>query len=90
VAHTQTLILPVEDDVPEGFVEVGQLVRREVDELVVGYQFDLRTHTLTVARVPNPHAGRGHAFRALRHQTGPGTAVVLRAARTQNDSDEEK
>ena len=54
------------------------------------YQFDLRTNVLTAKWVPNPHAGREHAFCALRHQTGPDTAVVLRVDSAQGGLDEEQ
>ncbi len=78
VAHRQTLILPVELDVPEGFEEVGLFVRREVDKLVVKYEFDLRSNELTTQFVPNPNAGLKHSFRALRIIGSPRDNVLLR------------
>lgn len=79
VAHTQTLILPIEENVPDDFKEVGHVVRREVASLVVGYQFDLRTNRLTTERVKNPNAGREHVFRVLRLKQGSDVGVTLRA-----------
>jgi len=47
VAHLQTLILPEEFVVEGDFKQVGALVRKETDMLIVGYTFDLRHNTLT-------------------------------------------
>ena len=77
-AHHQTLIVPSLVVVPDGFKEVGEIVRTEVDELVARYTFDLRNSELKTEKVPNPHAGRKHIFRALRLSDGPSTPVVLR------------
>jgi hypothetical protein len=65
-AHHTTLILPSKQVPGRGFVEVGEIVRREADRLVVAYQFDLRTNSLEAERVRNPNAGREHHFRAWR------------------------
>lgn len=66
VADRRTLILPFSTAVPAGFVEVGEIVRKEVAELVVGYSFNLRTNEMSVERIANPDAGKEHKFRALR------------------------
>ncbi len=42
-AHRRTLILPAADSPGDEFERVGTLTRREVDDLVVAYQFDLRS-----------------------------------------------
>lgn len=87
VAHHQTLIVPANIAAPEGFKEVGLLVRAEVDDLVVGYAFDLRQNELTTERRPNPNAGREHTFRALRLVDGLSTPVVLRSTAVPHDTD---
>jgi hypothetical protein len=66
VAHLQTLVLPMEIEPPRGFVSVGRLVRREANEVIVGYSFNLKTNELSGESVPNPTAGRRHEFRAWR------------------------
>ncbi len=66
VAHQQTLILPSEEEPGGHFTEVGGLSRREADQLIVGYSFDLRTNELLTKSVPNPGAGTEHLFRAWR------------------------
>lgn len=80
-AHQQTLILH-EGVEPGGkeFVRVGELIRREAAELVVGYAFDLRTNELVPTKVPNPGAGREHKFTAWRMEGSPTTAVTMRPA----------
>ncbi len=78
VAHQQTLILPSEAKPGERLVEVGGLVRREADELIVGYSFDLKTNEILPEKVPNPGAGREHRFRAWRLDGRPGERVSMR------------
>jgi hypothetical protein len=75
VAHQATLIIPAKINAPKGFVSVGDIVRREAAQLIVGYRFDLRTNTLTAETVPNPGSDREHAFRAWR-LTGESAEVV--------------
>lgn len=65
-AHQRTLILPAADDPGDEFVAVGTLPRREVDQLVVAYEFDLRSNKLRKTTAPNPSAGREHIFKAYR------------------------
>lgn len=77
-AHRRTLILPAEHPVEDDFVEVGSLARREVDQMVVAYKFDLRTNELATTQVPNPNAGREHLFKAYRFKGDPTDAVTLR------------
>ena len=62
VAHQQTLILPADAQPGREFVSVGALVRREADELIVAYSFDLQSNDLRPKKVSNPHAGREHGF----------------------------
>ena len=66
VAHQATLILPAATAAPRGLISVGEIVRREAAQLIVGYRFDLRANTLTAETVPNPAADREHSFRAWR------------------------
>ena len=77
-AHRRTLILPAEMPVDSDLVEIDHLNRREVDHLVVAYNFDLRTNELTTGLVPNPTAGTEHAFRAYRLAGDPVGPLVLR------------
>ena len=62
-----TLIVPG-DFVPldPGLVEVGELVRTEVDEVVISYEFNLQTNEITRHMAPNPSGGKPHYFRAYR------------------------
>ena len=58
IAHHQTLVLPSETELGEEFFKVGELVRREADELVVRYSFDLQSNDLKLEKIPNPNKGR--------------------------------
>jgi hypothetical protein len=78
VAHQQTLILPADASTDNSFVEVGELRRHEANELIVGYSFNLQTNELIPNAVPNPGAGREHAFRAWRLKGSPTNHVSLR------------
>jgi hypothetical protein len=57
------------------------LVRREVDEIVCVYAFDLQTNELTTKTIPNLHAGREHRFVAYRLRGEPTSPVRLRERR---------
>jgi hypothetical protein len=77
LAHQRTLILPNDFEPGGGFVEAGRLSRREADQLVEAYTFDLRTNDMRTKRIPNPHAGREHRFRAWRlGRTGVAVAMA--------------
>jgi hypothetical protein len=80
-AHHLTLILPERMQPPAGArVEaVGSLMRREVDEVVGMYSFDLRTNEISTTKVPNPNAGREHRFTAWRVLGEPVSPVSLRS-----------
>ena len=80
LAHTQTLVLPDTFPVVDGYKSVGNLVRREAARLLVGYNFDLWKNVLTPEMIPNPAAGREHAFRAWRLADGFDEQVTLRSA----------
>ena len=76
LAHQRTLILPSDLEPGHGFVEVGELIRREAENLIVAYTFDLRTNDLRTQRVSNPNAGQEHRFRAWRlGRTGPAVTM---------------
>lgn len=76
-AGSRTLILPAKAPADDRLVCVGELVRREVEQLVAGYSFDFGTDVLTPQFVPNPAAGQEHWFRAYRMAGQPGDAVTL-------------
>lgn len=78
VAHLHTLVLPHNFPVTGGFKQVGTLIRRETDRLIVGYTFDLRQNTLTPEIIPNAFAGREHLFRAWRLESGSDEPIVMR------------
>ena len=78
-AHRRTLIVPEDHNVDTDLVEVGTLIRREVDEVVVAYSFDLRTNDIGTTQVPNPGAGREHVFKAYRCAGEPADGVTLSA-----------
>ena len=80
-AHRCTLIVPESHAVDGGLVEVGTLTRREVDQVVLAYSFDLRTNEIATTNVANPSAGREHVFKAYRVADDPADAVTLRAHR---------
>ncbi|MCH8047258.1 MAG: hypothetical protein IID44_26450 [Planctomycetes bacterium] len=82
-AHHHTLILPKSFPVMSEWRKVGTLIRREADTLIVGYSFDLTTNQLIARTIPNPGAGREHAFFAWRmtesrKAVGPDDPVKMR------------
>lgn len=77
-AHRRTLILPADHPVDDDLMETGSLTRREVDQMIVAYRFDLRTNQLETTEVPNPSAGREHVFKVYRAQGDPDDQVTLR------------
>ena len=64
-AHCRTLILPAAMAANDGLIEIGHFSRREVYRVVVACNLDLRSRELTTNRVPNPAAGKEHAFKTL-------------------------
>lgn len=78
-----TLILPEDVQVTSELEQVGELVRVESRELVIGYAFDLTGNTLTPSYGPNPSAGKGHVFRAYRARGSPGPEVSLKELKRQ-------
>ena len=77
VAHRQTLILPASVTPGKQLVGVGELCRRETDELIVGYSFNLTANRLVPKRIPNPGAGEEHRFAAWRLAGSPEDVVSM-------------
>ena len=78
-----TLILPADYQVQSSnLIQVGELDRVEVDEVLVSYEFNMQTNDLVTHKEPNPNAGKVHSFRAYRSR-GPGDSkpVVLNGSR---------
>jgi hypothetical protein len=76
-AGHRTLILPEDAPVSSAVQSVGELVRTEVEEIIVAYAFDLRTRQLTTRTIANPMAGQEHRFRAYRASDAEGPQVKL-------------
>lgn len=79
-AHRRTLIVPEGHAVDPDVVEVRRLTRREVDQVVVAYSFDLRTNAMATTNAPNSNSGREHVFKAYRVAGDPADVVTLRAS----------
>lgn len=80
-AHRRTLILPADEPVEADLVQVGRLLRREADQIVAAYSFDLRTRQLETPMIPNPGAGHVHVFTAYRVVNDPAEPVTMRDKR---------
>jgi hypothetical protein len=78
VAHRRTLIVPADHPIEEGLTEIGMLTRREVEQMVVAYSFDLRTNELVTKKMLNPNAGQEHVFKVFRVAGDPTDPVSLR------------
>jgi hypothetical protein len=78
-AHRFTLILPDTDKPGADFLNVGTLRRREVERVVIAYQFDLRKNALSTTTAANPNAGREHLFAAYRLKGDPTDPVKLKS-----------
>jgi hypothetical protein len=75
----RTLVIPSAWAHPHGLRKVGTLNRVEADNLVVGYEFDLKSNQITPKTVPNPSAGTVHSFDAYRLENDSDKAVSLSA-----------
>lgn len=78
VAHTQTLIVPKNFAVNGKYKQVGEIIRKEADRIIVGYTFDLKKNTLIPKSVKNEFAGREHKFCAWRLRNGTTKTVSLK------------
>jgi hypothetical protein len=80
----RNVTLIAEEEVASGdLVKVGTLVRKEVDKLLAGYEFSLKTNELKTSFIPNPNAGKEHKFFAYRCKgatSETGTDVNMKAA----------
>ena len=73
---TKTLIVPEKFVAPSGFKQVGRLARKEANELVVSYNFDLKNNKISSKTIPNPHAGKKHKFLAFRTDSDKPVTLV--------------
>jgi len=80
---SRTLIVPAVMEQPTDFIKVGDLVRAEADNLVIGYEFDLRSNEIAAKTIPNPDAGKEHHFAAFRTHTDSKkpVSILLKADR---------
>ena len=65
-AHRKTLILPANMKVDDDLVEIAEVTRREADQRVVAYNFDLTTNDLKTTLNASSDPGRKHIFKAYR------------------------
>lgn len=86
-AHHRTLILPKEAHLSNEFISVGEIVRCEAENLVVGYSFDLKSNEIKTKTVPNPDNGREHKFTAWRLKGDSPSKVSLREETTLDSSE---
>jgi hypothetical protein len=84
LAHQHTLILPNSLIPNSNFIKVGEIKRVEVNEVVVGYSFDLKTNEIQITKVPNPEAGKEHIFCAWRLKGSNPEQVLLRQLNESN------
>jgi hypothetical protein len=78
-AGQRTLILPSDAQPDERLEPCGELVRVETDRLLVGYNADLRSNTLSPQYMDNPSAGLEHYFVAYRAAGTNGPSVTMKA-----------
>jgi hypothetical protein len=72
-----TLIIPDSQKVDDHFKCVGKLVRIEAEEIIIGYNFDLRTNKITSKTMKNDNAGIEHNFLAYRLKEQSDKPVTL-------------
>ena len=75
---TRTLILPSDWERANEMKEVGEIVRFEAANMVVGYSFDLVNNKITPNFIPNPSAGEKHSFNAYRLVNDSSNLVKIR------------
>lgn len=66
---TRTLLVPKSWKAPKTLKVVEEIVRVESSQLVVGYEFDLKTNEIMTKTIPNLSAGKEHTFVAYRTKT---------------------
>ena len=74
---TRTILVPAPWKAPKALKPVGEVVRVESPELVIGYEFDLKTNEILARKVPNPSAGKEHSFVAYRTKSDSDKPVSL-------------
>ena len=74
---TRTLIIPSSWKKQVGFKKVGDIVRIEADNLVIGYEFDLKANKIISKTIQNPAAGKKHRFAAYREDKDSDKRVTL-------------
>jgi len=72
-----TLIIPDCHKVDNRFKCVGNLIRVEAEEIIIGYSFDLRTNKITSKTIKNNNSGKEHGFKAYRLKEQSDKAVSL-------------
>ncbi len=87
---TQTLLVPASWKPPRGFKSVGNVVRVEAPQLVIGYEFDLKSNQIAARIIPNPSAGTEHSFVAYRIASDSDKPVMLAAGFQPEDSEDEE
>jgi hypothetical protein len=75
-----TLVLPASTGELPGLSIINTIVRREVRELVLRYEFHFASNSLTTETTPNPTADREHIFNVYRPEQRKGPPVELRQA----------
>mgnify|MGYP006291109411 FL=1 len=87
---TRTLLIPESWKPPKTLKAVGRMIRVESSNLVVGYEFDLKTNQISAKTVPNLSAGKEHCFVAYRMKSDSDNTVSLavsaEAASGENDA----
>lgn len=78
VAHQRTLIIPQEESVGNGYIQVGEVVRKEADRLLIAYSFDLRSSEISARWTDNPAKGQTHHFAVYRGVGDSAESVFLR------------
>jgi hypothetical protein len=56
---------------------VGELNRVEADEIIIGYNFDLRVNKIDSKKMKNENAGKEHKFKAFRLKNQSDKVVTL-------------
>lgn len=84
---TQTLLVPSSWSAPDNFKAVGEVVRKEAKQLVVGYNFDLRSNEILAKTIRNPSAGEEHSFIAYRANSDSDKLVYLAGSSIDEDKD---
>ncbi|MFZ5452784.1 MAG: hypothetical protein ACOZF2_13090 [Thermodesulfobacteriota bacterium] len=86
---TRTLLIPASWNSPRGFKKVGDIIRVEAANLVVGYEFDLKTNNISARTIPNPEARSKHCFSAYRIESDSDKTVNLVSNPDREDIEDE-